>query len=372
MPEADPFTEEALAEVRSRIGKPVRQWQPFNEVASKDAIRHFVDGYGDANPLYRDDEYAKKTRWGRLVAPPTFLYSCLVGVSGAMGGLRGAHALHIGDQWQWFRPIYLDDRISGEIHLAELAEVKGQFASRLFHQSSITTFRNQKSETVANWKHTVARFARYPDKKREKYAQIAKQSYTPEQIAAIEADYEKEDIRGELPRFWEDVDEGDSIGHVVKGPLTVTDVIAFVTGGGMGSHVFLQAHGFRFAYRKKHPSGIPPNEFGIPDAAIRVHWEDDLAKTTGLPAAYDFGPQRTTWMAHPVTNWMGDDAFLKRLRCELRAPNIIADTTWCRGKVGRKYVANGEHLVDLDLWADNQRGQRTTVAQATVVLPSRP
>ena len=369
--ERDPFTEESLAEARARINKPLREFQPFNEVASKDAIRHFVDGYGDPNPLYRDEEYAKETKWGKLIAPPTFLYSCAVGFASTMGGIKGAHALWVGDEWEWFQPIHMDDQITGEFRMVELTEVKGQFASPMYQQSSVTTFKKQTGEIVATWKEKVWRFTRFPEKKRERYSEMVKHSYTTEEIAKIADDCEREQIRGGLPRYWEEVNAGDSLGQVVKGPLTITDYIMWMMGGGMGTHAFLQAHGLRLAYWKKHPTGVPLNEFGIPDTAIRVHWEDDFARTTGMPAAYDFGSQRITWMAQVVTNWMGDDGFLKKLNCQVRLPNAVTDTTWCCGKVTEKYIANGEHLVDVEVWGSNQGGQRNTLGWMTVSLPTK-
>ena len=77
-------------------------------------------------------------------------------------------------------------------------------------------------------------------------------------------------------------------------------------------------------------------------------------------------------MATLVTNWMGDTAVLKRVKTELRRFNTMGDTTFCKGKVTRTYVKDGYPLVDIDIWAENQRGE-TTVENgvATVILPSR-
>jgi hypothetical protein len=63
------ITPEALEKWKERIGMKMRIGNQFNELASKDAIRHFCDGIGDPNPLFRDEEYAKKTRYGSIVAP---------------------------------------------------------------------------------------------------------------------------------------------------------------------------------------------------------------------------------------------------------------------------------------------------------------
>jgi hypothetical protein len=76
-------------------------------------------------------------------------------------------------------------------------------------------------------------------------------------------------------------------------------------------------------------------------------------------------------MGNLLTNWMGDDGFLKRMHVELRRFNVVGDTTWCKGTVTGKRVEDGEYLVDMDIWGENQRQQVTTRGNATVRLPSR-
>ena len=78
-----------------------------------------------------------------------------------------------------------------------------------------------------------------------------------------------------------------------------------------------------------------------------------------IPMAYDLGGQRNAWIGQVITNWMGDDGFLKTLYCEYRRFNVYGDIQWIKGKVAKKYEQNGEHLVDLDVWSENQRGEVT-------------
>jgi hypothetical protein len=69
---------------------------------------------------------------------------------------------------------------------------------------------------------------------------------------------------------------------------------------------------------------------------------------------------------------MGDDAWLWKLDCEFRRFNFVGDTHWMRGRIARKYLAEGEcPAVDLDIWGENQRGEITTPGHATILLPSR-
>ena len=75
---------------------------------------------------------------------------------------------------------------------------------------------------------------------------------------------------------------------------------------------------------------------------------------------------RETWLIHLCTDWMGDDAWLWKLDCEFRRFNYVGDTQWLRGRVVRKYLADGDRpAVDLDLEAANQRGELTTPGHAT-------
>ena len=68
-----------------------------------------------------------------------------------------------------------------------------------------------------------------------------------------------------------------------------------------------------------------------------------------------------------------ENALLERQAFEERFQTdiLLGDTTWLSGQVARTYVEGDLYLVDADLWADNQRGERTAICQATAILPAR-
>jgi hypothetical protein len=203
-----------------------------------------------------------------------------------------------------------------------------------------------------------------------KYRDVPIQTYTPEDIARIDADYEKEEIRGANPRYWEDATVGEEIIPVVKGPWCPTLYVVFAEGTGHRNQ-FHKAHSLAYEYRKQHPKAFPLNEYGFPDTIMRVHWDPKMAQITGLPGCYDFGGERIGWMEHGVTNWMGNDGFLRKLSVQIRRFCVTGDTIWIKGKVNDKHIGDGEYWVELDIWADNQRGETTAVGKASVLLPSR-
>ena len=122
---------------------------------------------------------------------------------------------------------------------------------------------------------------------------------------------------------------------------------------------------------RKMPAFFSTDEYGVPDVVQRLHWDHNRAVELGLPAPYDYGTMRTNWLGHLITNWMGDDAWLWRLKTQARAFNFMGDFTTCAGEVVDKRVDNGRYVVDLKVAATNQRGQVSSPGSATVVLPSR-
>ena len=363
------ITDEGIQRLRERIGTYNRPRQYgvglFNEYASRDAIRHFCQGIGDPNPLYWDEEYARHTMYGAIIAPPAFLYS-VYWCSGRTGGLPGVHGFHAGNDWEWFRPIHLGDRISVQEQFTGLDEKKSQFAGHILVQSSVCHYYNQRGEVIAQCKGWQVRAERTAAREHRKYS-FEPYRYTQDEVQAIEEAVLSEEARGSAPRWWEEVELEEDLKPVVKGPLSHGDIQAFVAGciGGL-------SHGLQLREMKRHPSwGFRDPETGAQEAIIRVHDVQEAAESAGLPGAYDYGCQRCCWMGHLLTNWMGDYGFLKKMYVELRRFNVVGDTTWCKGKVTGKRREKDEHLVDLEIWGESQRGEVTTKGTAVVRLPSR-
>ena len=115
---------------------------------------------------------------------------------------------------------------------------------------------------------------------------------------------------------------GDELPVMVKGPMTVTGFIAFAQGWG---GLYIRANKLAYQQLRKHPGLGIPDRFGIPDVPERVHWDSDLATLIGTPEAYDYGPERCSWLIHHLTNWMGDDGFLVSHQCRIRHHNVVGD-----------------------------------------------
>ena len=367
------ITEQGLEDLRRRIGEPIRgSLEPWCHEATRDNIRHYAHGIGDDNPLWCDPDYAARSRYGTIVAPPSFLFACDRIVSGYVGGLSGVHAMWAGADWTWHAPVLRNDEITTEARLEDLVEHQTRFAGRAIQQIYHVDFFNQDGSKVAEADSWCFRTDR--DEARErgtKYDEVKARAPEPVTDAELErffALYAAEEVRGATPRYFEDVREDEALPPMAKGPMTVTGFIAFAQGWG---GLYIRANKLAWKQITAHPGLGIKNRFGIPDCPERVHWEDEFARMVGTPGAYDYGPERCSWLTHHLTNWMGDDGFLRRASCKIRRHNPVGDMLVITGKVTRKFVEDGRHLVEIEQAAHNQHDELSVIGSGIVELPSR-
>ena len=365
------ITEDGLKNLKRRLGSYYKANLGSSQVTA-DLIRHFTMAVGDPNPLWNDEKYAQNTKWGGLLAPPTYLYGVIYPTGMRAGGLPGVHAYHSGNKWEWYRPIRAGDTITGTYQLVDVVEKASKFAGRMVIVYAEIKYFNQLDELVAKTIGWSIRAERGASQGKGKYAAIKTHKYTDEEIETIYQAYETEQSRGETKRYWEDVVIGEEIPQVVKGPYSPLHTITWFAGVTPEMWGIGKAHGLKIRELRKHPSfGYRDPETGALGTIAEVHAMTDAAQGAAIPAAYDFGSQRNSWMAQPLTNWMGDDGFLKRLNASYRRFNIYGDTQFIKGKVTNKYIENNEFLVDAEVWCENQRGEITAPGEATIILPSR-
>ncbi|MFH1485409.1 MAG: acyl dehydratase, partial [Chloroflexota bacterium] len=238
----------------------------------------------------------------------------------------------------------------------------------MIFQKGEVIYRNQYGKIVAKAYSTVARTPRDAAREKGKYAGIQRYLYTTEDLKAIGDGLDAEEVRGNRVRYWEDVKEGDELTPIVKNGLTSEDMICFVDAV-KGVQTFADA----LEHRRRHPADIFEDPItGMPDSWEGSWLKDNTAQEFGWPAAHDTGYQRICFLDNLVTNWIGDYAFVTRLGAKVLLPGIYGDTQWCKGKVTKKYIDDRKrHLVDMDVWCENQRQEVTARGYATVALASK-
>jgi len=385
MVEVGSITDEGIDRLRARIGIPEPHPCPPHYLRpDTDAFRHVAECYGDDNPLFCDPVYAAGTRWAGPVAPPAMVGGdTLIGEDEVaavaveheelMKGdpLRGVHAFYAASAREWWAPLRPGTRTWRRNALVGVLDKASEFAERAVHEWTAQVFRTDDGQLLSGQYRNMVRTERTKARERKQDEVFEPAPYGEPDIAEIDAQYASEAPRGATARWWEDVEEGDEIGPLVKGPLTVTDMICWHVGMGMGLYGVKPLR-LGWKNRQRIPRFYQRDELGVPDVMQRVHWDPAYARRAGNPTTFDYGRMRETWLIHLCTDWMGDDAWLWRLDCEFRKFNWVGDTHWMRGRITRRYLAEGDRpAVDLEVWGESQRGEVTVPGHATVLLPSR-
>ncbi|MFC1945745.1 MaoC family dehydratase N-terminal domain-containing protein [Chloroflexota bacterium] len=351
---------------------------PMPMVASGEAMKTFGFSNDKWNPMWYDEKYAANTRWGSIVAIPT---SVAFG-GGAIGEMPAPeecgwqHMVWIGEDWELFQPVRPGDAFRvwqnvGSVIDKTPADGKSPRTFELIEGD--LTHINQKNQIVCTTKNYVERVF-MPDGPPKPYT-MPEYGYKKEELEYINSIVGQEEVRGANIRYWEDVSVGDETKPVVTGPTNMsTNCIINLGIWGMGEPlpprvIFNDAPGNTFSNKfLKDPETGLYYERGGPAGR---HWNDREARFQGEPGAFLFAVVSKYTLLRVLTNWMGDDGFLRRYNWRHIMRTIVGDTIIGHGKVTGKRAENGEHLVDLIVWLENMRGNTSEAAAATVRLPSR-
>lgn len=85
-------------------------------------VKAYAEITGDYNPLHFDDEFAAKTRFGRLVVQgglTTGLLHALVAMD-----IPGPGTVFLNQNWQFTAPVFIGDTITAEIEVLKVHESK--------------------------------------------------------------------------------------------------------------------------------------------------------------------------------------------------------------------------------------------------------
>lgn len=87
---------------------------------TKDQVMKYVEAVGDSNPLYIDEEYAKRrSKYGGLIAPPT-IAALVTTLRVVLGDVRiPPGTTHAGQYFKFIKPIKPGDRLVVEIKITD-------------------------------------------------------------------------------------------------------------------------------------------------------------------------------------------------------------------------------------------------------------
>lgn len=138
---------------------------PYIREVEKGAIRRYVDAVGNDNPLYQDEDYARKTRYGGLISPPGFFGWPVKtepqseSVLAAMAAVEKAgftRLLDGGIVYDFFRPIRAGDRLIVYMKVRDITERQTKGGSMIVMELE-ANYLDEKGDLVARSCQTLIR-----------------------------------------------------------------------------------------------------------------------------------------------------------------------------------------------------------------------
>jgi len=122
----------------------------------KGMIRKFALAIGDPNPLWQDEEYARESNYGGIIAPPTFILTIgLEQIEQELTSLPSTTTLHGSTELECYQPVRPGDKITVTTKLANIRERQGRETGKTVFMTFEITYKNQRQELVAKCRQTL-------------------------------------------------------------------------------------------------------------------------------------------------------------------------------------------------------------------------
>lgn len=328
--------EKLLAEAKKWIGRetPIK-WGRYP--VELEPIRRWCRMVDCTNPLYLDEEYARKTMWGGIICPP-LLIPMFTGADSHQDWpprqnivetditppTPGEKSVGVNRQYEFFKVVRTGDRLASKRRLADVSIRPIKFDKEAFWITTEVTCFNQHMDIVATMRRTSVKY-RLPEVKEKTPPE--QKSAAPNQAGKIAA--QQKGI------CFKDIKEGEEIpGYSLR-----LDPLRF----------HLQTSGTQF--------------FGL------MHLDEDYARGMGLPHIFLDAGFTQAALSRVITDWMGTEGWLAKFDMQMKRMNFLGDTLNIRASVLRKYEKDGRGYVECNVWAENQRDGISTPGKATFTLP---
>lgn len=297
------------------------------------------------NPLYLDEEQARKTIWGGIICPP-LLIPMFAGADSQqdwppshikeaentiMPPTPGNRSLGVSRQYEFYKTVRVGDSLASKRRLVDVTLRPIKFDKDAFWVTTEAICLNQYMDVVATARRTSVKYRVLKEKEKEK--KKTSQSAKP----VTPSGYKRGKALSQKQIYFEDIDEGEEI----QGYALVLDPLRF----------HLQTSGTQF--------------FGL------MHLDEDYAHGMGLPHIFLDAGFTQAALARVAVDWMGSEGSLVKFGMQLKRMNFLGDTLTLKGGVRKKYIKEGQGYVECDVWAENQRDGVSTPGKATVVIPLR-
>ena len=324
------MSDRTLDRLEDRVGESVESVQGLTVEAGK--VAEFATAVGDDNSTFRDPDVASQRGFKRIPAPPTFTRTSMfpryrptgVGRLGFDLGFDIRYELHGEQAYEFARPLYVGDTLSGRTTLTDAYEREGRQGGIMTFAVLETEYTDETGEPVVTERETIIE--------------------APESVA------EGSEDGGAPPR------ESDPEGASVRQPASAFDPVRStgdVSVGDSGPTVIVE--------------GLAPQDFvqyaGASGDFNPIHYDTPYARALGNDGVFGQGMLTAGYAGHFVSDWFGLDA-VRRFRSRFTARVWPGDTLTVSGEVTG--VDSSEITAELSV--TRQTGETVLLGDVTATL----
>ncbi len=311
-------------------------------------IRHWCEALEDGNPLYLDEAYARSRSHTSIVAPPASLLTTFLlplrWPWPAVGGREPRRFIHydlkelldlpvgiVTDiDVEYYAPVFVGDLLNTTQRLVSVSEWKRTRVGEGHFWTIDRTYRNQNAILVARERMTI--FSHGRGGEGEATSAGGWSAAVEEMIGGVGQYLPPEPST----RYWEDVAEGEQLPPLLM-PITTT----------------------RCVYLASATRDFSPQHSNRDYAQQRSMARDIFVNT----------PFNMGMVSRFMTDWGGPLSTVRRMKLAMRGNVCAGDDMTVSGTISKKYIADGEHRVDIEIMISTRDGPMTPVS-ATLALPS--
>src|SRR5579862_8239808 len=216
------------SDIDQHLGKPIDSSTLREPIANND-IRRWVHAMHYPNLLHYDPDYAKASRFGKLIAPQSFAIAVDDGHGSGpacVGRIPNSHLLFGGDEWWFYEPkICGGDVVTNERIPFDYVVKETKFAGPTCFQRGDNFYRNQRGELIAKQRSTSIRYQAAAGGSTVNQEEVEEPVWSDEQLDALEKRkftwIQMLHDLGHKERWWDDVNVGDQLPERVFGPHSV-------------------------------------------------------------------------------------------------------------------------------------------------------
>jgi acyl dehydratase len=101
----------------------------------------------------------------------------------------------------------------------------------------------------------------------------------------------------------------------------------------------------------------------------QYHMDPDFARSLGLRDVLVIENLKLAYLANMLEDWVGEEGWIQRLAVEYTRLDAVGDTLTARGQVTREWTTEGKTHAECEVWLENQDEEQGTVGTAAVTLP---